>query len=176
MKIECVTCGKVSEDKKMYFELSAKTGPRNICRDCAAELGINNFMSAGFHSNTGVLKKYVKIHPEAQIRLDEQLKRLGEYKEEIHKELSQMNKNTRNHSGCKKKKQVKCVCKSCGNVYYFGWGDVITDVYNLVNFNIYTANQIKDHKQCPKCGSRATEQKTAYFWVDKNGNCVDVEE
>ena len=58
---ECVTCGRESDNKKEYFELSAKIGPRYICRECAAELGIKNFMSAGFNSNTGVLKKYVKI-------------------------------------------------------------------------------------------------------------------
>ena len=56
---ECVTCGRESDNKKEYFELSAKIGPRYICRECAAELGIKNFMSAGFNSNTGVLKKYL---------------------------------------------------------------------------------------------------------------------
>ena len=30
--------------------------------------------------------------------------------------------------------------------------------------------------KCPKCGSRAITRKEVYFWVDKNGNCVDVEE
>ena len=52
---QCVTCGRESDNKKDYFELSAKVGPRYICRECAAELGIKNFMSAGFNSNTGVL-------------------------------------------------------------------------------------------------------------------------
>jgi hypothetical protein len=176
MKIECVTCGKVSEDKKMYFELSAKTGPRNICRDCAAELGINNFMSAGLHSNTGVLKKYVKIHPEAQTRLDEQLRRLEKYKDDARKEFKEMQENATKHSGCKKKEHKKCTCKSCGNVYYFSIDDETVNVANLFIGNIYTLNQIKDYKQCPKCGSRATEQKKVYFWIDKKGNCVDVEE
>lgn len=57
---QCVTCGKESDNKKDYFELSAKVGPRYICRACAAELGIKNFMSAGFNSNTGVLKNMLK--------------------------------------------------------------------------------------------------------------------
>ena len=76
---QCVTCGIESNNKKDYFELSAKVGPRYICRECAAELGIKNFMSAGFNSNTGVLKKYVKIHPEAQPRLEAQLERVAKY-------------------------------------------------------------------------------------------------
>ena len=46
-------------------------------------------MSAGFNSNTGVLKKYVAIHPEAQPRLDAQFARLERenavMKEEVQK-------------------------------------------------------------------------------------------
>ena len=83
---QCVTCGRESDNKKDYFELSAKVGPRYICRECAAELGIKNFMSAGFNSNTGVLKKYVKIHPEAQPRLDAQLERVEKYNADFKKE------------------------------------------------------------------------------------------
>lgn len=75
------------DNKKDYFELSAKVGPRYICRECAAELGIKNFMSAGFNSNTGVLKKYVKIHPEAQPRLEAQLERVAKYNADFKKEL-----------------------------------------------------------------------------------------
>ena len=54
--------------------------------------------------------------------------------------------------------------------------DEAINVANLFIGNFYTLNQIKDLKKCPKCGSRATEQKKVYFWIDKKGNCVDVEE
>ena len=90
---QCVTCGRESDNKKDYFELSAKVGPRYICRECAAELGIKNFMSAGFNSNTGVLKKYVKIHPEAQPRLDAQLERVEKYNADFKKEVGRVKQN-----------------------------------------------------------------------------------
>ena len=172
MKRQCLTCGIESDDKKKYFELSGQTGPRYICKECAAEIGINNFMSAGFHSNTKALKKYVKIHPEAQFRLDQQLKRLGDYKAELKAELAEMTK----HSGCTKKKQVKCTCRSCGNTYYYGDYDVVKNAANVFHGSIYSINQFKDLDQCPKCGSRAITKKDVFFWVDKKGNCVDVEE
>lgn len=62
----CITCGKQSHEGRDFFEMAAGIGPRFICRECAAELGIKNFLSAGLHSNTQILKKYVKIHPEKQ--------------------------------------------------------------------------------------------------------------
>ena len=63
-----------------------------------------------------------------------------------------------------------------GNIYYYSIDDEAINVANLFIGNFYTLNQIKDLKKCPKCGSRATEQKKVYFWIDKKGNCVDVEE
>lgn len=187
MSRECVTCGRKSDNKKDFFELSAKVGPRYICRQCAAELGINNFMSAGFNSNTGVLKKYVKIHPEAQPRLEAQLERLGEMKADMHKEVQDWKNGIKNdfkegmaegikHSGCKKQKQTKCICASCQHVFYYGSYDTLKNFTNVVHGSIYSLNQYKDLGQCPKCGSRSISKKEVYFWVDKKGNCVDVEE
>ena len=176
MKRECLTCGKESEDKKGFFELAAKTGPNHICRECAAELGIKNFMSAGFKSNTSVLKKYVKIHPEAKLRLEKQMERLCLYKKEMKDELGQMVSEATKHAGCTKKKQMKCSCNSCANTYYYGDYDVVKNVANTFQGSIYSLNQVKDLGQCPKCGSRAVSKKEVYFWVDKKGNCVDVEE
>ena len=184
---ECVTCGKESDNKKDYFELSAKVGPRFICRECAAELGIKNFMSAGFNSNTGVLKKYVKIHPEAQPRLDAQLERVGKYNADFKKEVDTVKANVKQnfkesmeeatqHSSCKKQKQMKCVCASCQHIFYYGDYDKLKNLSNASYGSIYTLNQYKDLGQCPKCGSRAITKKDVYFWIDKNGSCVDVEE
>ena len=172
MKIQCVTCGIESEDMKKYFELSGRTGLRYICKECAAEIGIHNFWSAGFHSNTKVLKKYVKIHPEAQGRLDQQLQLLDKWNDELKAEIAEMTK----HSGCTKKKQFKCNCRSCGNIYYYGDYDVVKNTANVFRGSNYSINQFKDLAQCPKCGSRAIAKKEVYFWVDKKGNCVDVEE
>lgn len=183
MERECLTCGKKSSDKKLFYELSAKTGLRFICRDCAAEVGINNMLSAGFHSNTGVLKKYVQIHPEAQSRLDMQLGRLEKRKEDLQKELKEFSDKRKEQSaiaakraGCKKQQQTKCTCTSCKNVFYFGDYDVVKNAANIFHGSLYSLNQVKDLQQCPKCGSRAITQKTVYFWVDKKGNCVDIEE
>ena len=30
--------------------------------------------------------------------------------------------------------------------------------------------------QCPQCGSRAVSKKEVCYWIDKNGNCIDIEE
>ena len=53
------------------------------------------------------------------------------------------------------------------NIYYYSIDDEAINVANLFIGNFYTLNQIKDLKKCPKCGSRATEQKKVYFWIDK---------
>ena len=179
----CLTCGKQSCERKDFFELSASTGPRDICRECAAELGFKNFFSAGIHSNTQILKKYVKLHPEKQYLLDEQLERVAKYKQDLKDDAAQIRAKRQaaaaeaaKHSGCKKQAQQKCTCKSCGNTYYYSSTDQKINVTNALIGNYYTMNQVKDFRQCPKCGSRATEAKTVYFWVDKKGNCVDVEE
>ena len=104
-------------------------------------------------------------------------------KQDLQKEIADMKKRNAEKKaiaskrvGCKKKEQKKCTCKSCGNIYYYSIDDEAINVANLFIGNFYTLNQIKDLKKCPKCGSRATEQKKVYFWIDKKGNCVDVEE
>lgn len=183
----CLTCGKQSREGRDFFEVSASIGPRDICRECAAELGFKNFFSAGIHSNTQILKKYVKLHPEKQYLLDEQMERVAKNRQAIKQEFKDDAAHFRakrqaaaaeaaKHSGCKKQAQQKCTCKSCGNVYYYSSTDQKINVANALIGNYYTMNQVKDFRQCPKCGSRATEAKTVYFWVDKKGNCVDVEE
>lgn len=70
MIIECLACGKTSDRTKGFYEVSGRVGWRYICKECAKEVGINNFMQAGFHGNISLLKKYAKIHPEAQSRLE----------------------------------------------------------------------------------------------------------
>lgn len=172
MKRKCVTCGKESEERKEFFELSGRVGYKFVCKNCAAEVGINNSFVAGFHSNTGILKKYVKMHPEAQFRLDYQLDLVRKNKE-YWKRKSQ---EARKLSGCTKKKQTKCTCKSCGNTYYYGDHDVVKNIANVFHGSLYSINQVKDLGQCPKCGSRAISKREVFFWLDKKGNCVDVEE
>lgn len=93
MKKQCITCGKESDNKKDFFELSGQTGATTICRICAAEIGINNFFSAGFCSNTKALKKYVELHPEAQFRLDHQTELLNQYKNELRGGFAELTKN-----------------------------------------------------------------------------------
>ena len=182
-----MACGKQSENRKDFFESGAQAGLRYICRDCAAEIGIKNFMSAGLHTNTQLLKKYVKIHPEKQYLLDEQLEQVGKYKENLKKEWNDDVARYRakrdekraiaaRHAGCKKQEQKKCTCKSCGNIYYYSATDQKINIANALIGTYYTMNQVKDFRQCPKCGSRAATAEKVYFWGDKKGNCVDVEE
>ena len=176
MKYVCLACGKESDDKKDFFEVSGNVGPRKLCKTCAAEVGIKNIMSAGFTTNTAVLKKYVELHPEAKDRLTQQLDLKKEAKAEQKAELKQMAANAMKHSGCKKVKQTKCICNSCGNTFYFSDTDKIKNAANLLMGNAYTLNQVKNLAKCPKCGSEAVSKKDVFFWVDKKGNCVDIEE
>ena len=182
MKKECFTCGKTSENKKDFFELSGQIGPKDICKECAHSLGIKNFMSAGFHNNTTVLKKYVKKHPEAQFRLDAQLERLGKGKQQFKSELKQIVKDTHDRAerkSHKKMEQIKCTCNSCGNVYYWGNHDLFKNAINAIDTirgNIYAFNQLEDIDKCPKCGSRATTKEKSFYWIDKNGNYIETEE
>ena len=190
MKIVCLTCGMESEDKKKFFELTGTLRPKFICKDCAAEIGINNFMRAGLTSNINALKKYAKIHPEAQVKL-EQLKKeyLEKSKEELQKSKEDFKKSIedmaelknslakkKQRSRLKKNQQTQCTCCSCGNVFYFGAFEVLKNVTNITNGSLYSLNQLKDFTQCPKCGSRAITKKEIAFWVDKDGNCVEIEE
>lgn len=175
-RYECCTCGKLSDNKKDFYDVCANVGSAKICKTCAAELGYHNFFSVGVHSNTGLLRKYVKLHPEASDRLNHHMLQIGKRNQEIKKELGQMKDNLTKHTGCKKEAQTKCHCKSCGFDYYYSDMDIMKNAANIFKGNIYTLNQVKDFNQCPKCGSRATEKKKVYFWIDQNHNCVDIEE
>ena len=111
------------------------------------------------------------------------MERIAKYKQGMKNEVAQIRakRNTdavevSKHFGCRKQAQQKCTCKSCGNVYYYSSSDQKINVANALIGNYYTMNQVKDFRQCPKCGSRATGAKTVYFWVDKIGNCIDIEE
>ena len=176
LRYECLTCGKQSNDKKEYYEVGARVGIHTICKSCASELGYHNFFSVGLKNNTNLLKKYVKLHPEAQPRLERQLQWIKKENQELKEGFAKIVTDATKHSGCKKQEQTKCHCKSCGNTYFYSSIDSIKNIYNASVGNIYTINQLKDLSQCPKCGSRATEKKKVYFWVDKNNNCVDIEE
>ena len=147
-----------------------------ICKECGQLVGLTNFMSAGFCSKEKFLKKYVKVRPEAQELLDKCLREKEIMRTQMRNELSEMHTAAVKHSGCKEMKQEKYTCTSCSNVWYIDDADHIKNLYNAVNFNIFTANQLKDVTQCPKCGSRASTHKVVKYWIDKNGNCVDTEE
>ena len=175
MKRQCITCGKESENKKDFFELAGQVGERDICKACASEVGINNWFSAGFCNNTTVLKKYVKLHPEAQFRLDHQFKLLKQQRNEFKKEMSNFAKQATAEKLIKKS-QTKCTCCSCSNVYFYGNNEVFKNMANLFHGSLYSINQLKDLDQCPKCGSRAIKKQAVFFWVDRNGNCVHVDE
>lgn len=170
---ECCCCQTMTDK---YFTVGSKVSFSNaLCKDCAAELGYN-VLTAGLTNNLAVLKKYAKIHPEEQKRYDSLLLKKGQAYLDAKKEIQSSKENLSKHLGCKKKEQKKGTCKSCGESYYFSIDDEAISVANLFIGNYYTLNQVKDFKKCPKCGSHATEIKKVYFWVDKKGNCVDVEE
>ena len=177
MKKECVTCGMVSETKKEFFTLAGSAGNTDICKKCASEIGITNFFKAGFTNNTKAIKKYVKIHPEAQAKLDAQKKIIEINKEEFRTELKEIKTKLAekaNEAGLEKRKETKCTCVSCGKVYYYGEAEMLRNTMNVLNFSIYSINQLKDLNQCPKCGSRAVKKEEVAFLVDKKGNFVKM--
>jgi len=182
MKRECLTCGKISENRKDFYVMGAQVGHNMICKDCASEMGMG-LWKAGLSNNTSIFKKYIKIHPEAQPRFDAHMALVQKRKDDLHAELQQMSDKQKEkravaakRAGCKKEKQTKCNCTSCGNVFYYGQYDEVKNVANVLHGSLYSLNQVKDLGKCPKCGSRAITKKEVYFWVDKKGNCVDVEE
>lgn len=179
----CVGCGKVMAKMSERYELATNDGLAFVCKDCASEVGIKNMFAAAVVTKGKFLEKYVKLHPDSQGKLDDTLAYRAKKKEDLQKEIADMRKKkavqkaiSSKRSGCKKKEQKKCTCKSCGNIYYYSLDDEAINVANLFIGNYYTLNQVKDLKKCPKCGSRATEEKKVFFWIDKKGNCVDVEE
>jgi hypothetical protein len=79
------------------------------------------------------------------------------------------------HEGCSKIMQKKCLCQSCGNIYYYS-DEEISHVANVFIGKFYTSSQMEDFRQCPRCGDFTTMHKNVCFWIDNKGNCVDVEE
>jgi len=73
----------------------------------------------------------------------------------------------------KKIRETKCICKSCGNIWFYGKEDVSKSKANAVGnlgkacmccSGCWPALLIPEHKvidfnKCPKCGSRAVEKK-----------------
>ena len=88
MQEECICCQKALVSRKECFEVSNSVmSGRFICKDCAAEIGINNFFSAGLHSKTSILKKYIKLHPEKQELLDSHNSAKKALKDEMQTEI-----------------------------------------------------------------------------------------
>lgn len=194
--MECLTCGKITDNKKEFYEVTGRVGLKYICKECAAELGYNNFFSVGIHTNTDLLKKYVKIHPEAQERLDlhiqrklesnsreiEQIKGYGEKIKGCIDKIKSDAEEKRKYKNYKKMKETEFTCKACGNIYYVSLMDDVknfslaaaglTSLGNL-GTSIYITNNLKDRNQCPKCGSTRTTHREIYFYVDKKGNLVE---
>jgi hypothetical protein len=79
------------------------------------------------------------------------------------------------HEGCSKVEQKKCICQSCGNIYYYS-DEEISQIANIFIGKLYTSSKMNDFRQCPRCNSSATMYKNVRFWIDNKGNCVDVEE
>lgn len=85
-------------------------------------------------------------------------------------------RRVRLRAGCKAKQEEKYTCTRCGTSWFSNNDDIIRNFANATNFNLFTMNQVKDLSRCPKCGSKATTRKKVKYWVDKKGNCVDMEE
>lgn len=190
--MECLTCGKVTDSKKGFYEVTGRVGLKYICKECASELGYNNFFSVGIHTNTDLLKKYVTIHPEAQDRLDlhmqkksesnsreiEQIKGYGEKIKGYIDKIKYDAEEKRKYKNCKKMQETEFTCKACGNIYYFSSKDdyknaiLASHIIGSLGKNIYAITNLKDRNQCPKCGSTRTTNKIIYFYVDKKGNVM----
>ena len=179
MTEECICCQKTLLNKKEYFEVSnSTTTGRLVCRECATEIGIKNFFSAGLHSKTSVLKKYVKLHPEKQDLLDKHNNEKKAVRDEILAEFSARAEKAKQQAEKAKlteKQEEKYTCTRCGEVWYVDDFDKIKNIYNATTSKS-TLSRVKNLSACPKCGSGATTHKTIKYWVDKKGNCVEREE
>ena len=83
------------------------------------------------------------------------------------------------------KKEVKCTCTMCSNVWYISEdrlnkseGNKIMAIGNLLSGNMmaasYNANNIGNPFECSNCGSSRITKQNIIFYTDKNGNHVNV--
>lgn len=135
----CVGCGKVMAKMSERYELATNDGLAFVCKDCAREVGIKNMFAAAVVTKGKFLEKYVKLHPDSQGKLDDTLAYRAKKKEDLQKEIADMRKKkavqkaiSSKRSGCKKKEQKKCTCKSCGNIYYYSLDDEATTFRTLL--------------------------------------------
>ena len=84
-----------------------------------------------------------------------------------------------------KKNETKCTCAMCSNVWYVSEdklnkaeGNKLMAAGNLLSGNMmaasYNANNIGNPFDCPKCGSSRIKKENIVFYVDKNGNHVNL--
>ena len=179
---KCVCCEKTfdQKQKKLYFDLgSVDLFDDVLCKECGQIIGVKNWFSAQFSSTKSVLKKYRKVKPEERERIDIRLKALKERniqaRRELREEFFEAAESKSKRSGCREKVQEKYTCINCKNTWYVGDMDKVRNVYNATT-NTYTLSKVRDFSQCPQCGSSASTHKTVKYWIDKKGNCVDIEE
>ena len=166
----CMGCKRRITNKQDGYALSESFWW--ICKECAASVGIQDGKQARKHDRTSFLEMYSENNPSTSKDLDMIRKVKAAEKAAQKKEQTSFFKRL----GAKMKEQDKYVCKSCGNVWYVGDVDHLKNIFNASVGSIYSLNQIKDLGQCPKCGSAAHTKSTVKYWVDKKGNCVDIEE
>lgn len=180
----CITCNREIFGFGTGYKLY---GNYWVCKNCANLVGVNNMFHAGIMTRERFLKKYVKIKPEKNDFLKQCIKEKKKQKEaaqlarrekieKIKKEEREKSLIRQKRMGCKMKTQEKYQCTSCENIWYINDLDNVKNLYNITHFNCYTANNMKNVSQCPKCGSIASIHKTVKLWIDNKGNCVDVEE
>ena len=170
----CVGCKKQITKRKDGYAL--KESFWWICKDCAKLVGITNMFSAASYDREKFLKKYVECNASGQAELEKVIN-VKKHEQELKEEKKRAALLTaQKRRGCKEQSQDKYSCASCGHIWYIGDVDHLKNIFNASIGNFYSINQLKDLSQCPKCGSKATRCKKVKYWVDKNGNCTDIEE
>ena len=172
-KEECFCCLCDIINKKDCYEAGdVVAGGKYYCKKCAMEIGVKNRFSAAFKSKLEVIRKYAAIHPEVDSVYNKYMLLVSKRNLINLKDAEK----TMLRAKSKEKIQEKYTCVSCKNVWYVSEVDHVKNLYNATKGNFYTLNQLKNVSQCPKCGSCATRMEKKKYWLDKNGQCVDIED
>ncbi len=187
---ECVGCGRMLDSKNDVFTVASPNITENtslylskyVCKECAAKIGITNFMSAGFITNIKVLKKLSEYGSPYRERYEEFMQGKNERKAERKELAKEEKKNKAREKRLEELKkqyterhQDKYSCVSCGNQWFVGDEDYLKNFVNAIHFSLYSMNNVKEVDKCPSCGSRMIKKEQMTYWTDKKGNYVDLE-
>lgn len=164
---------KTEKDFKTIYDLICEKGTVNLMSYWTASFYNPNNKNDKTESN-------ISNNP-SQKNNDE--KSFKELLKEIKNDFGQISKELK-YDFAKEVTQTKCICQSCGKIYYYNELDESKESTKvigalgqaLVGNSLAAArisNNIKDLSQCPGCGSRKIKKIEEKYKVDKNGNYIE---